>query len=467
MNRISDFLAAVSVIPVLLSCSDRNGQEPAGPAVLAMQNAGEVPVVTLTDIMPSSRLEVRVEAARITENVLNVSLRADISLVPDYNEANGTDYQALPTDAFELTKPTVLLPRYNTVSSTAEITVTGNDIPENGTYLLPVVIDRIEGEEGAGVEEGKDVKYFLIERDFPEGVPVKVFTISSVPQYTQGDMHALCLLSDDYIAVGNRWDNNFFKVNSSTGESQLLINPVAGGFPYGITLSPDNKLYIAYKAGKFGMFDLAGTTPADPVIILQQGTANAVDVLCDSEGNLYALCRGDGIWSDRTCGTVYYCSKDKMSDSEKEVFVQFEGEQILSLDFDLDGNLIVYAKSGFYRIPAEGGEPVHLFGKTGAADVDGPASDAVFMDVYDFAIDPEGNIWMTDYGAKKIKLVRIGENPDYSDAVVETIAGGGVRNSTLTGPRCIDVSSDGTEIYFTDASNHAIQKITVTEEMSE
>ena len=156
-----------------------------------------------------------------------------------------------------------------------------------------------------------------------------------------------------------------------------------------------------------------------------------------------------------------------MSDSEKEVFVQFEGEQILALDFDLDGNLIVYAKSGFYRIPAEGGEPVHLFGKTGAADVDGPASDAVFMDVYDFAIDPEGNIWMTDYGAKKIKLVRIGENPDYSDAVVETIAGGGVRNSTLTGPRCIDVSSDGTEIYFTDANNRAIQKITVTEEMSE
>ena len=116
---------------------------------------------------------------------------------------------------------------------------------------------------------------------------------------------------------------------------------------------------------------------------------------------------------------------------------------------------------------AEGGEPVHLFGKTGAADVDGPVSDAVFMDVYDFAIDPEGNIWMTDYGAKKIKLVRIGENPDYSDAVVETIAGGGVRNSTLTGPRCIDVSSDGTEIYFTDANNRAIQKITVTEEMSE
>ena len=434
MNRISYFFAAVFVIPVLFSCSDRNGQEPAGPAVLAMQNAGEVPVVTLTDIMPSSRLEVRVEAARITENVLNVSLRADISLVPDYNEANGTDYQALPTDAFELTKPTVLLPRYNTVSSTAEITVTGNDIPENGTYLLPVVIDRIEGEEGASVEEGKNVKYFLIERNFPEGVPVKVFTISSVPQYSQGDMHALCLLSDDYIAVGNRWDNNFFKVNSSTGESQLLINSVAAR--------------------------LRGT-------VLQQNTANAVDVLCDSEGNLYALCRGDGIWSDRTCGTIYYCSKDKMSDSEKEVFVQFEGEQILALDFDLDGNLIVYAKSGFYRIPAEGGEPVHLFGKTGAADVDGPASDAVFMDVYDFAIDPEGNIWMTDYGAKKIKLVRIGENPDYSDAVVETIAGGGVRNSTLTGPRCIDVSSDGTEIYFTDANNHAIQKITVTEEMSE
>ena len=149
MNRISYFFAAVFVIPVLFSCSDRNGQEPAGPAVLAMQNAGEVPVVTLTDIMPSSRLEVRVEAARITENVLNVSLRADISLVPDYNEANGTDYQALPTDAFELTKPTVLLPRYNTVSSTAEITVTGNDIPENGTYLLPVVIDRIEKEKAA------------------------------------------------------------------------------------------------------------------------------------------------------------------------------------------------------------------------------------------------------------------------------------------------------------------------------
>ena len=65
------------MLPVLFSCSENNdGQQTSGPATLAIQGAGENPEsFTLTNVLTSTTIGIKVEATEITGNMLSVSLK--------------------------------------------------------------------------------------------------------------------------------------------------------------------------------------------------------------------------------------------------------------------------------------------------------------------------------------------------------------------------------------------------------
>lgn len=137
------------------------------PAVLAMQDSDAEPKrIELYDSGTTSTasVEFRVVAEAISGSTLNVTFKSDASKVDAFNQANGTDYMMAPAECFDLTEAKVMLPRYNTVSSTARVSVSTNGIPDSQTYILPITIARIEGDENVTVDTGKDVVYVIIKK---------------------------------------------------------------------------------------------------------------------------------------------------------------------------------------------------------------------------------------------------------------------------------------------------------------
>lgn len=455
-----------AMIPLMFACEEKQEEQVVGPASLAIQGAGAEAVnYTLTDQSPSVTVSVRAEAARISGNVLSIGFKVDLSMVEAYNQAHGTDYQSLPAEAFEMTVPSVILPRYNTVSSTSELRVNGPDIPENGTYVLPVTFDSIEGEENFTIEENRDILYVLITKDFPEDAKIRTYTLSEVPQFSRKGMHALCWLPDGNLAVSTvagdpEYPHSVATVNPSTGENSVLVNTYGANWPYGLAVS-DGILYIGYKSvGEVGSFDLSGTVPGDQSTVIS-GLNQVLDCAVDADGNLYVLCRGD-LWNNHGRIYKYPAGEISGSNADENLFVEFES-RILCMEFDAAGDLIVYTAQGFYKVAKDGSsEPEYMFA-SGGGDVDGAALQAKFSDLYSFSLDPDGNMWIADFGAKKVKFVQKGEMEDYSDATVQTIVGEGTSLGALAGgPRGIIVSEDGTEIYFGDENRYALHKIKVT-----
>jgi DNA-binding beta-propeller fold protein YncE len=99
---------------------------------------------------------------------------------------------------------------------------------------------------------------------------------------------------------------------------------------------------------------------------------------------------------------------------------------------------------------------------------DGTPGTASFNGLQGIAADAAGNLYVTDAGSNKIRMVT-------PSGVVSTLAGGGTANGSSSGfsngtgvsalfsdPRGIAIDPSGTALYVTDFGNNAIRKITIT-----
>lgn len=88
-----------------------------------------------------------IKAKTKADQLLTFTIAADETKVAEYNAANGTDFEMVPEHAYEFSKTTFYLPRYNTEGTTATVTLKANGLPDDGkTRLLPVSIVKIEGD---------------------------------------------------------------------------------------------------------------------------------------------------------------------------------------------------------------------------------------------------------------------------------------------------------------------------------
>lgn len=180
MKRISiqRMLAATAVLLALAGCKDEyDNTKPSvkEPAVLAIQNAStQAEVVSLLE--PKNRtIDLRVVANSISDENVTATFKVDRTLVDAYNKAHGTSYELCPAEAYDFSKKEVLLPRYNEVSSTAQVTLlsekmpvavdeTGEPLQPQPQYLLPITIDEVKGDSRASVDEANNVYYILFSK---------------------------------------------------------------------------------------------------------------------------------------------------------------------------------------------------------------------------------------------------------------------------------------------------------------
>ena len=99
---------------------------------------------------------------------LTFTLKVDMEKVATYNEENETNYVAMPSDAYVLNKTEIMVPRFNTGSTTVKVTVKAKGLEEGKIYILPISIDSVTG-GNYKLDETAQTVYILLEQLIDSG----------------------------------------------------------------------------------------------------------------------------------------------------------------------------------------------------------------------------------------------------------------------------------------------------------
>ena len=168
-------LAAVALLLATAGCKDDENPAALGePALLSIQNAAADAEVITVESPKKQTLDIRVEAEQISGNYITVVFKTAPELVGTYNAAHGTSYKLCPSEAYAFSTTEVMLPRYNTVSSTMKVELFSERMPDEEPYLLPIAIDSIKGDPRATVSPTGSVRYILFNKLVKPGPPAPV-----------------------------------------------------------------------------------------------------------------------------------------------------------------------------------------------------------------------------------------------------------------------------------------------------
>ena len=129
----------------VLSCGGNKEQGgTAGTATLGVeiQNAQELYELPQNQ---TTTLNAAVVANPTSAEVYTITLGVKPSLVEAYNTQKGTDYEVLPADHYTFVSSQVILTRYGAKSSNAQLRLGGGSAVVGKTYVLPVVIESVQG----------------------------------------------------------------------------------------------------------------------------------------------------------------------------------------------------------------------------------------------------------------------------------------------------------------------------------
>ncbi|MBR5925025.1 MAG: DUF1735 domain-containing protein [Bacteroidales bacterium] len=149
-------LLASVLLPCLIavSCDKEKGKDEVKPAQLGIeiQDAKEIYEVPKNQ---ATTLNLAVVADPTSAEAYTITVGANPGLVSTYNTAHGTSYEMLPSNAYAFASTSVMLPRYSAKSTSIELRLKGEGCEIDKTYLLPVVIDGVQGGTNFSAPEDK------------------------------------------------------------------------------------------------------------------------------------------------------------------------------------------------------------------------------------------------------------------------------------------------------------------------
>lgn len=89
---------------------------------------------------------VGVKDGKVSDMTLKLTLKVDAEGVAAYNRTHGSaPAEMLPSAAYQFVNNDLMLARFNTTSTAAKIRITATDLEDGKLYVLPVIIDKVEG----------------------------------------------------------------------------------------------------------------------------------------------------------------------------------------------------------------------------------------------------------------------------------------------------------------------------------
>ena len=170
---------------------------------------------------------VSINAPAIADELLTVTVGANPSKVAEFNKAHGTSYEIVPSDAYSISTPTFLLPRYNTTGTTAQITFNSSAMPEDGAaHILPLSILKIEGTDKVDMAPSDSTVYVFFRRKLLPSSGFELGTGTQADPYIIRNTNEMMCVSRAMKAGQKIW----FKMDADvdiTGEDWIPANCMA------------------------------------------------------------------------------------------------------------------------------------------------------------------------------------------------------------------------------------------------
>lgn len=311
----------------------------------------------------------------------------------------------------------------STFSSVAEentVTIGGKTANVLSASKTVLVVEAPEHEEGS---EFKIVVTVTGKPDMESEAAFRYGTFSYQPfveiqAYAQAN--SLLFLDDNTLLFGSYAENHpFYSINLSSPKPAAYINPIAGNSrSTEITLNEvDGMAYVAFpKVNRVGYFNPAKS--GSDVTLLDPEVPDASDVKFDSENNMYVLSRNTRTIYKLAAGN--YTSAVKFVDMNSEI----AGGDLISFDFDWDGNIIVVSQyCGLWRLSADGTTKTQLLSGTRYAGAPALTTGDTFDEITTLVVDrKKKDIYINDATAKVVFVVRLGKGD--ANAEVFSVADG-------------------------------------------
>ena len=441
LTRSTRFHRAISILllaGLATSCTKSNVKNAPTPLVISAIAPGSGPFGTVVTISGTAfATDTTKELVRFNGMTASIQSATDTSLVVKVPQGAGTGTVTVIVNGDTATGPTF-------------------------TYQLTVTVSTLAGSGDPNVYGYTDGTGSAARFSEPEGVTVDA----------QGNVYVA-----DYL------NNLIRKVTPAGVVTTLAGNPAQHGTvngtgsaaefsdPVGIAVDAQDNLYVAEDA------DIRKITPAGAVTTLSgNGTNGYVDgagstaefnfpdaLALDGAANIYVADFANDVVRKITpagvtstlAGNGTYAWLDGVGTA-----AEFLGPTGMGIDGS--GNLYTadYSDSHIRKITSSGTvSTIAGNGQTGFAD--GPGSSAEFNTPYSEAVDGKGNIYVSDQGNQRIRMIT-------PSGTVSTLAGNGTKghqdgpaaSAEFNFPYGIATDAQG-NVYVADSYNNCIRKITI------
>ena len=225
MKKIFSYLILLALPLLVFSCRSKAPETPVSKmkSVLYTSIPASSEVIELL-AGKSKTVDVNVCAEAVSDVYMTMTFKVDPEAVASYNSKNGTNYEILPSSAFTFTKGEVMLPRFNTASSTAKLRIAAVGLEDNKMYLLPVTLDKVTGTDNWQLSN-EPVAY------------LRVIQVNTGPEGGDGSAEYPYILGtvDDLLKMGDRLSSEekvYFRMTNDIDMSGVNWIPLNAGSPY-------------------------------------------------------------------------------------------------------------------------------------------------------------------------------------------------------------------------------------------
>ncbi|MBQ9893635.1 MAG: DUF1735 domain-containing protein [Bacteroidales bacterium] len=258
MKRILTCVLILVSCLLTFSCNKENNTEGGGKK----ENAAEL-AVQVVDAQPiyevvhhqSQAISLEVVPTPASSEAYTITLAANPALVASYNSKNGTSYKTLPSEAYAFISTSVILPRYSAKSSPCELRLKGEGCDRKETYLLPVIVESVQG--GTNYTAPEDKAAYIIFKMLPaeqegSGTQADPYLISDAASFLKiqnllkDDATTFFQLSEDIDFSGMTFteENPWTPINYASTDEEI-----AAAEKRKMVLDGDNHAIRNFKAG--------------------------------------------------------------------------------------------------------------------------------------------------------------------------------------------------------------------------
>lgn len=163
-KTIFNFIFNILFLGIIIGCSsEETSIYETGSKVISM--AGDANVVEIVvDPAKQNKIALQAEIDQKSAYGIVVAVETNSNLVDEYNQKHGTNYLELSPGSYTFETAEFIFPKYSTVSSHININLTSGEMQNDVTYLLPVQMVQLRGDENASINTTQDVIYLVVSK---------------------------------------------------------------------------------------------------------------------------------------------------------------------------------------------------------------------------------------------------------------------------------------------------------------